>query len=95
MHSAENPHKRLVCFISLFLTLAVAQSTALFPNATDDHEMAPSQPGGVFEPPAGPYNYVAPQVPLDPERYPVAPPGLELEQVHIYVRHGALPHSVP
>ncbi|KAL1716674.1 histidine phosphatase superfamily [Schizophyllum commune] len=50
--------------------------------------MAPPQPGGVFEPPAGPYNYVAPQVPLDPERYPVAPPGLELEQVHIYVRHG-------
>ncbi|KZT10258.1 phosphoglycerate mutase-like protein [Laetiporus sulphureus 93-53] len=27
-------------------------------------------------------------VPLDVEGYPVAPPGLELEQVHIYIRHG-------
>ncbi|KAI0777216.1 phosphoglycerate mutase-like protein [Trametes elegans] len=27
-------------------------------------------------------------VPLDVEGYPLAPPGLELEQVHIYVRHG-------
>ncbi|KAJ3782805.1 histidine phosphatase superfamily [Lentinula aff. detonsa] len=26
--------------------------------------------------------------PLDVEKYPVAPSGLELEQVHIYVRHG-------
>ena len=29
-----------------------------------------------------------PQVPLDVDNYPVAPPDLELEQVHIYVRHG-------
>ena len=28
-------------------------------------------------------------VPLDVNGYPVAPPELELEQVHIYVRHGA------
>lgn len=28
-------------------------------------------------------------VPLDVEGYPIAPPELELEQVHIYVRHGA------
>ena len=27
-------------------------------------------------------------LPLDVEGYPVAPPELELEQVHIYVRHG-------
>ena len=27
-------------------------------------------------------------VPLDVNGYPVAPPELELEQVHIYVRHG-------
>lgn len=27
-------------------------------------------------------------VPLDVEGYPAAPPGLELQQVHIYVRHG-------
>ncbi|KAL1743996.1 histidine phosphatase superfamily [Schizophyllum fasciatum] len=50
--------------------------------------MAPAQPGGVFDPPAAPYAYIAPQVPLDAENYPAAPPGLELEQVHIYVRHG-------
>jgi hypothetical protein len=30
----------------------------------------------------------APQVPLDVETYPVAPPELELEQVHVFVRHG-------
>jgi hypothetical protein len=28
------------------------------------------------------------QVPLDVETYPVAPQGLELQQVHVYVRHG-------
>lgn len=27
-------------------------------------------------------------VPLDVEQYPIAPPELELEQVHVYVRHG-------
>jgi len=32
--------------------------------------------------------YRYPQVPLDVARYPEAPEGLELEQVHIYVRHG-------
>lgn len=32
-----------------------------------------------------------PQVPLDVERYPVAPPGLELQQVHVFVRHGESP----
>jgi acid phosphatase len=31
--------------------------------------------------------------PLDVEGYPVAPEGLGLEQVHIYVRHGALSRS--
>ncbi|KAG0700578.1 histidine phosphatase superfamily [Suillus ampliporus] len=29
-----------------------------------------------------------PTVPLDVESYPVAPEGLDLEQVHVYVRHG-------
>ncbi|KAF8886541.1 phosphoglycerate mutase-like protein [Infundibulicybe gibba] len=29
-----------------------------------------------------------PQAPLDVENYPIAPPGLELKQVHVYVRHG-------
>jgi hypothetical protein len=29
-----------------------------------------------------------PQIPLDVEQYPVAPCGLELKQVHVFVRHG-------
>ncbi|KAF5383312.1 hypothetical protein D9615_005006 [Tricholomella constricta] len=29
-----------------------------------------------------------PRVPLDAEHYPIAPPGLALEQIHVYVRHG-------
>ncbi|KAF8899757.1 histidine phosphatase superfamily [Gymnopilus junonius] len=32
--------------------------------------------------------YLYPQVPLDVENYPVGPEGLQLEQVHVYVRHG-------
>ncbi|KAJ7839577.1 histidine phosphatase superfamily [Mycena olivaceomarginata] len=35
-----------------------------------------------------PYTYRPPQAPLDVKGYPVAPQDLELEQVHIYVRHG-------
>lgn len=31
------------------------------------------------------------QVPLDVENYPLAPEGLHLEQVHVYIRHGELP----
>lgn len=38
-------------------------------------------------PPANLYRPI--QAPLDVERYPVAPDGLQLEQVHVYVRHGA------
>ena len=32
--------------------------------------------------------YRAPRPPLDVAGYPVAPRELELEQVHVYVRHG-------
>jgi acid phosphatase len=35
------------------------------------------------------YEYRYPQLPLDVDGYPIAPEGLKLEQVHIYVRHGA------
>ncbi|PPQ68920.1 hypothetical protein CVT24_007664 [Panaeolus cyanescens] len=34
------------------------------------------------------YGYRFPQVPLDVEGYPIAPEGLALKQVHVYVRHG-------
>ena len=35
-----------------------------------------------------PLVYRPPQVPLDVKRYPIAPQGLKLEQVHVFVRHG-------
>ncbi|CAA7268373.1 unnamed protein product [Cyclocybe aegerita] len=35
-----------------------------------------------------PYKYHYPQAPLDVNGYPVAPENLQLEQVHVYVRHG-------
>jgi hypothetical protein len=38
------------------------------------------------------YIYRAPQVPLDTERYPVAPASLSLEQVQVFVRHGMQMH---
>ena len=34
-------------------------------------------------------------VPLDVEKYPVAPNNLALEQVHVYVRHGMCYSSIP
>ncbi|KAH9477792.1 putative acid phosphatase SPBC4.06 [Psilocybe cubensis] len=34
------------------------------------------------------YGYRYPQVPLEVDNYPVGPEGLQLEQVHVYVRHG-------
>ncbi|KAF4616606.1 hypothetical protein D9613_008515 [Agrocybe pediades] len=34
------------------------------------------------------YDYRYPQVPLDVDGYPTNPEGLQLEQVHVYVRHG-------
>lgn len=41
--------------------------------------------------------YRYPQVPLDVENYPVAPSSLQLEQVHVFVRHGEspLPSKIP
>lgn len=36
-----------------------------------------------------------PQIPLDVEKYPVAPSELELEQVHVFVRHGESSSPTP
>lgn len=36
----------------------------------------------------GPSYSTRPPTPLDVERYLVAPQGLDLEQVHVFVRHG-------
>lgn len=41
--------------------------------------------------PAKTYEYRYPQVPLDVDGYPIGPEGLQLEQVHVYVRHGTHP----
>ncbi|KAJ7637137.1 histidine phosphatase superfamily [Roridomyces roridus] len=58
----------------------------------DDFVIMPSTtsrvPSSVSHNEALPYVYRTPQVPLDVKGYPVAPPELELEQVHVYVRHG-------
>lgn len=35
------------------------------------------------------YGFRYPQVPLEVDNYPVGPDTLQLEQVHVYVRHGA------
>ncbi|KAJ6486924.1 histidine phosphatase superfamily [Mycena sanguinolenta] len=45
-------------------------------------------PSTVSHDEASPYTYRPPQAPLDVKGYPVAPPDLKLEQVHVYVRHG-------
>jgi hypothetical protein len=49
---------------------------------------------GVTGIPAKTYEYRYPQVPLDVDGYPIGPDGLQLEQVHVYVRHGAYPSPV-
>jgi hypothetical protein len=41
--------------------------------------------------PAKTYKYRYPQVPLDVDGYPIGPDELQLEQVHVYVRHGTYP----
>lgn len=61
--------------------IAVTADMGLISATQGPHKEANGEPG--------PYIYRPPQVPLDVENYPVAPAGLELEQVHVYVRHGA------
>ncbi|KAJ7096717.1 histidine phosphatase superfamily [Mycena belliarum] len=60
----------------------------------DDLEAMPQGPriskasAAVSHNEALPYVYRAPQQPLDVAGYPVAPKEMQLEQVHVYVRHG-------
>lgn len=49
--------------------------------------MSPPKDGQVVPSMALGYRY--PQMPLEVDGYAVAPNNLQLEQVHIYVRHGA------
>ncbi|KAJ8517803.1 hypothetical protein ONZ45_g5057 [Pleurotus djamor] len=62
----------LTCFILSKISLVSATPTNSSFNA-DAQLRAPS---------------MLPEEPLDVEGYPVAPEGLELEQVHVYIRHG-------
>ncbi|RDB30261.1 putative acid phosphatase SPBC4.06 [Hypsizygus marmoreus] len=52
------------------------------------HTSSSSEVGRHGYHPPEPHVYRPPQAPLDVQTYPVAPFGLELEQVHVYVRHG-------
>ncbi|TFK71894.1 phosphoglycerate mutase-like protein [Pluteus cervinus] len=52
-------------------------------SAVPDHWINMGARGGPVS-----WGTTPPQVPLDVENYPVAPEGLELQQVHVYVRHG-------
>lgn len=71
-------------FLSLVLVsftyadLIVQGDTELEPGMTFVTDSGIDQPG---------------HVPLDVENYPVAPPTLQLEQVHLFVRHGAFGRS--
>ncbi|KAJ3555289.1 hypothetical protein NP233_g12246 [Leucocoprinus birnbaumii] len=104
MYSAHRVHKISIAFFlanfavihSALATTPLFQTpyqTLPFPICDADlvvtPEMAPIpviNKGADGEP--RPYVYLPPQVPLDVEGYPTAPAGLELEQVHVYVRHG-------
>ena len=56
--------------------------------STTPTEMSPPKDGQVVPSMAAP-GYRYPQMPLEVDGYAVAPHNLQLEQVHIYVRHGA------
>ena len=74
------PTFSLVACLPLLLLLLRAQAGVFL---TDDM-------GKGTVPSANTVQYPNGSVPLDVEGYPVAPPELELEQVHVYIRHGAL-----
>lgn len=57
----------------------------------DDDQMTWNTKEATAEISAKSYGYKFPQVPLDVDGYPVGPDNLQLEQVHVYVRHGVSP----
>ena len=85
------------------LTLLTCQCNTVFSQNLEFHSVntTPTEMplGGIMSPPkdgqvvpsmaskAPRYRY--PQIPLEVDGYAVAPHNLQLEQVHIYVRHGA------
>ncbi|KAF7323871.1 Acid phosphatase [Mycena kentingensis (nom. inval.)] len=69
------------------LSLFPTPSIALYAFEPEEMPLSRSPPVATANE-AAPYAYRPPQVPLDVKGYPVAPHGLQLEQVHVYVRHG-------
>ncbi|KDR72600.1 hypothetical protein GALMADRAFT_252751 [Galerina marginata CBS 339.88] len=86
----------------LFVSISQSYSRLIGANILDGDNHAydaanVSHPTGALGTDAMPLNllkdratdgYRYPQLPLDVDNYPVGPDGLELEQVHVYVRHG-------
>ena len=77
--------------LSLFLSRTTAYDTydipTDFPETSDTIEIMTSSPPQIDPSTPKPPNWPGAH-PLDVDNYPVAPPELKLEQVHVYVRHG-------
>ena len=67
---------------SLNATPTEIQLGGMSPSESKDGQVVSSMASKAF-------GYRYPQVPLEVDGYVVAPHNLQLEQVHIYVRHGA------
>lgn len=68
--------------------LNATSSTAFVDNEDIDMAFGRSRPGRRADHDPVAFAYQHPQVPLEVDEYPVAPEPLQLEQVHIFVRHG-------
>ena len=82
----------LLVFLVTFLSCNTVYSQTLeqFHSVKAEQQMplsAPKDGQAVLSTKAFASRY--PQMPLEVDGYPVAPDNLQLEQVHIYVRHGA------
>lgn len=75
----------LLSCITVFSQILELHSVNTTPTTMPLGGMSPPKDGQVVPSTAS----KAPQMPLEVDGYPVAPPNLQLEQVHIYVRHGA------
>jgi hypothetical protein len=84
---AHDPHEfrmLLGSFLSLFL-VSFVYAQLLAQDNTDPELQMMSETGSGDDHPG--------HIPLDVENYPFAPPTLQLEQVHLFIRHGAFGRS--
>ena len=84
-----HPRTILSFVTSLFLVNPLLEAETL----SMDPSSSRSNPGSIAN--SSNQGIRPPQVPLDVDKYPVAPPDLELEQVHVFVRHGTHPYPLP